>query len=75
MVNSSLKKFLFLRLQMQRSSVVGVCHLASEREDHVQHHCRGSSIRHVVEFVVTAAAVLRDNISVNDFCEAHDSST
>ena len=29
----------------------------------------------MVEFVVTAAAVLRDNISVNDVCEAHDSST
>ena len=75
--SSLLKKFLFLRLQIQRSSVAGVCRLASERsgEDHVQHQCRVSSIRHVVKFVVTAAVVLRDNICAAGVCEAHDSST
>ena len=44
----------------------------SSDEDHVQHHCRGSSIRHVVEFVMTAAVARRDNILR---CETDDSST
>ena len=52
--NSSLK-FRFLRLRTQRSLAGGVRHLASEP---VIAKLGRSSIRHVVEFVVTAAAVL-----------------
>ena len=39
----------------------------------MEHQRRVASIRQVVECVVTAAVVFRDNIGANSVCEAHDS--
>ena len=49
--------------------------LPNSGEDGCDHQRRVSSIRRVVEFVVTAAVALRDNICVDGGSEAHDSST